>query len=185
MKLIGLSGSLRNGSYNTALLRSALDLVPNGVDLTIGTIQGIPLYNGDIETSEGIPESVKTLKNMITNADGLIIASPEYNNSIPGVLKNVIDWLSRPPAAVSPVFNGKPVAIMGATPGAYGTILSQDAWLSVLRALQTRPWFGGRLMVARAEKVFDPAGGIIDEAVREQLRQFVQGFVEFVRSPAS
>jgi NAD(P)H-dependent FMN reductase len=181
-KLVGLSGSLRKASFNAALLRAAAELVPDGVDLTIGTIRGIPLYDADMETDEGIPKSVEALKDMIAAADGLLLATPEYNNSIPGVFKNAIDWLSRPPADIPRVFGGKPVALMGASAGGFGTVLSQNAWLPVLRTLGTRPWFGGRLLVARAQGVFDAGGTISDEKVREQLRTFVHGFAAFVRS---
>jgi NAD(P)H-dependent FMN reductase len=179
IKLVGLSGSLRKGSFNTALLRAAVALAPEDVDLTIGTIAGIPLYDGDLEASAGIPQPVATLKDMIADADGLLLATPEYNNSIPGVFKNAIDWLSRPPADIPRVFGGKPVALMGASPGGFGTILSQDAWLSVLRTLGTKPWFAGRLLVSRAQTVFDPAGAITDEATKVRLRQFVEGFARF------
>lgn len=98
------------------------------------------------------------------------------------MLKNAIDWLSRPPADIKRVFGGKPVALIGATPGGFGTILSQDAWLSVLRTLGTKPWFGGRLLVSRAQAVFDGTGTLADGTVKEQLRHFVEGFVQFVRS---
>lgn len=178
--LIGLSGSLRKGSFNTALLRAAVGLTPAGVELTIGTIAGIPLYNGDVEASEGIPQPVAALKDAIAKADGLLLVTPEYNNSIPGVFKNAIDWLTRPPADIARVFGGKPVALIGASPGGFGTILSQDAWLSVLRTLGTQPWFGGRLLVSRAGSVFDATGNLTDEATKDRLRQFVQGFAEFV-----
>lgn len=97
-RLIGISGSLRRGSFNTALLRAGAELMPEGTELTVETIRGIPLYDGDQETAEGIPEQVATLKDAIAAADGLLLVTPEYNNSIPGVLKNAIDWLSRPPA---------------------------------------------------------------------------------------
>ena len=119
---------------------------------------------------------------LIAAADGLLLVTPEYNNSIPGVFKNAIDWLSRPPADISRVFGGKPVAIIGASPGSLGTILSQEAWLPVLRTLGTRPWFGGRLLVSRAANVFDGGGRIMNDATKEQLRQFIDGFVTFVRS---
>jgi NAD(P)H-dependent FMN reductase len=121
----------------------------------------------------------------VAAADGLLIATPEYNNSIPGVLKNAVDWMTRPPADIPRVFGGKPVAVMGASPGGFGTILSQAAWLPILRTLGTKPWFGGRLMVSRAGSVFDANGAITDEKVREQVRAFVQGFVEFAGSPGS
>lgn len=178
-RLIGISGSLRKGSFNTALLRAAVELAPDGVELTVGTIADIPLYNADIENGEGIPQPVSVLKDMIARADGLLLVTPEYNNSIPGVFKNAIDWLSRPSADIPRVFGGKPVALIGASPGGFGTVLSQDAWLSVLRTLGTKPWFGGRLMVSRAQSVFDATGALTDEAVKDRLRQFVQGFATF------
>jgi chromate reductase, NAD(P)H dehydrogenase (quinone) len=131
-------------------------------------INGIPLYDGDLEAMEGIPTAVTELKDAITTADGLLIATPEYNNSMPGVLKNVIDWLSRPPADIDRVFGEKPVAVIGASIGGFGTILSQNAWLPVLRTLGTRPWFGGRLMVSRAHHVFDEQGAMTDKAVEER-----------------
>jgi NAD(P)H-dependent FMN reductase len=179
VKLVGLSGSLRKGSFNAALLHAAVELAPDGVELTVGTIAGIPLYNADIENGEGIPQPVSALKDMIARADGLLLVTPEYNNSIPGVFKNAIDWLSRPPADIPRVFGGKPVALIGASPGAFGTVLSQDAWLSVLRTLGTKPWFAGRLMVSRAQSVFDATGALTDETIRDRLRQFVQGFAAF------
>lgn len=182
MQLIGLSGSLRKASLNSALLRTAAALAPDGVNVSIGDISAIPLYNGDVEDQEGIPPAVEALKQSIIQAQGLILVSPEYNNSLPGVFKNAIDWLSRPPAAVSPVFAGKPVAIMGASPGQFGTILGQSAWLPVLRTLGARPWFGGRLMLAKADKIFDPQGALTDTAIQEQIRTFMRGFSEFVQA---
>jgi chromate reductase, NAD(P)H dehydrogenase (quinone) len=180
--LVGISGSLRRGSYNSALLRVAAELMPMGSELRIESIEGIPLYNGDVETSEGIPPRVADLKKTIIGSNGLILATPEYNNSMPGVFKNAVDWLSRPPSDVKAVFGGKPVAIMGASPGGFGTVLSQNAWLPVLRTLGTNPWFGGRMMVSRAASVFDESGKMTDEAIRKQLQQFLSGFVEFVAS---
>jgi chromate reductase, NAD(P)H dehydrogenase (quinone) len=182
-KLIGLSGSLRRGSFNTALLRAAAGLMPAGSELSARTLHGIPLYDGDVETSLGIPPVVAELKDTIAAADGLLLVTPEYNNSIPGVFKNAIDWLSRPPADIARVFRGKPVAIMGASPGGFGTVLSQAAWLPVLRTLGTNPWFGTKLLVAKAGSVFDASGMLTDDKVKEQLRQFVQGFVGFISRP--
>jgi len=153
--------------------------MPAGSELRIETIEGIPLYNGDVETAEGIPQRASELKKAIAGSDGLLLATPEYNNSIPGVFKNAVDWLSRPPADIKSVFGGKPVAIMGASPGGFGTILSQNAWLSVLRTLGTNPWFGGRLMVSRAASVFDESGKMTDESIRKQLQQFLSGFVAY------
>lgn len=178
-KLIGLSGSLRSGSLNTALLRAASELMPAGADMTIGTIRGIPLYDGDVEAADGVPEPVSALKEAIAGADGLLIVTPEYNNSIPGVFKNAIDWLSRPPSDIKRVFGGRPVALMGASPGGFGTILSQNAWLPVLRTLGAEMWSGGRLLVSRAPGVFDERGRLTDDKLRGQLKTFLEGFVAF------
>ncbi|PYS08933.1 MAG: NADPH-dependent FMN reductase, partial [Acidobacteria bacterium] len=98
--IIGISGSLRRGSFNTALLRNAAELMPNGTELRIESIEGIPLYNGDVEATEGIPKRAAELKRAIAESNGLLLATPEYNNSIPGVFKNAIDWFSRPPSDI-------------------------------------------------------------------------------------
>lgn len=181
-KIIGIAGSLRAGSYNKALLRTAATLMPPGATLEIASIQGIALYDGDVETNEGIPAVVEQLKELIAGSDGVLLVTPEYNNSMPGVLKNAIDWLSRPPADIARVFGDRPFAVIGASPGGFGTILAQDAWLPVLRTLGTRPWFGGRLMVSRAGNVFNDAGDMVDEKIKAQLQQFLQGFAEFAKS---
>ncbi len=178
--LIGLSGSLRSASLNTALLRAARDLMPEGTALEIRSIAGIPLYNGDLERREGIPEAVTVLKEAIVGAGGLLIATPEYNNSIPGVLKNTIDWLSRPASDIPRVFGGRPVALMGASPGAFGTILSQNAWLPVFRTLGAQFWSGGRMLVPRAGEVFAEDGSLKDVKTRERLQTFLADFTAFV-----
>ncbi|WP_205769716.1 NADPH-dependent FMN reductase [Microvirga sp. KLBC 81] len=181
-KLIGLSGSLRQASYNSALLRSAAGLMPEDSELVIETIRGIPLYDGDVEAAEGIPERVAALKEAIAAADGLLLVTPEYNNSIPGVFKNAIDWLTRPASDIPRVFGGRPVAVIGASPGGFGTILSQNAWLPVLRTLGAELWSGGRLMVSRAQTVFNQDGTLADQKIEEQLRTYLKGFVAFART---
>ncbi|NND56055.1 MAG: NAD(P)H-dependent oxidoreductase, partial [Xanthomonadales bacterium] len=130
--ILGISGSLRKESYNSALLCAAEQLFPQVIE--IGTIRDIPLYNADVE-SQAIPESVLELKSQLASAGGLLLVSPEYNSSVPGVLKNAIDWLSRPSLDIRNVFSGKPVAVIGASPGGFGTVLGQSAWLQVFRGL--------------------------------------------------
>lgn len=182
--IVGIAGSLRASSYNAALLRAAAKLLPAGTSLEIATIKGIPLYDGDIESSEGIPQAVTALKERIAMSDGLLLVTPEYNNGIPGVFKNAIDWLSRPPADIPRVFGSRPVAVIGASLGGFGTILAQNAWLPVLRTLGTQPWYGGRLLVSCASSVFNDAGDLTDEKMKAQLQQFIHGFAEFVNSKA-
>jgi chromate reductase, NAD(P)H dehydrogenase (quinone) len=180
VNIIGISGSLRKASLNTALLRAAESRMPQGSVLKLGTISGIPLYDGDLEAESGIPEAVSVLKDHIAAADGLLLVTPEYNNSIPGVFKNAIDWLSRPSSDIAKVFGAKPVAIIGASPGGFGTILSQSAWLPVMRTLGADLWSGGRLMVARAGSVFDADGNIIDAKTEAHLAEFLAGFSAYV-----
>jgi NAD(P)H-dependent FMN reductase len=181
-RILGISGSLRRGSYNTALLNAAVPLVEAGTELEIASIRGIPLYDFDIEAGEGLPQTVQDLKARVIACDGLLLVTPEYNNGIPGVFKNAIDWMSRPSSDIPTVFGNRPVAVIGASPGPFGTLLAQNAWLPTLRTLRTRPWFGGRLVVPRASHVFNEAGELIDEAVRTQLREFLRGFAGFIES---
>jgi len=178
--IIGIAGSLRRGSFNAALLRAAAEAVSPATRLEIASIREIPLYDGDVEAKKGVPDAVQKLKDRIASSNGLLLVTPEYNNSLPGVFKNAIDWLSRPAKDIARVFGDRPVALMGATPGPGGTILAQSAWLPVLRTLGTRPWFGARLLVSGAGKVFDAAGNLVDEHVRSQLKSFMTGFEQFI-----
>jgi chromate reductase len=183
VKLLGISGSLRRGSYNSALLRAATRLMPPEATLEVASIRGVPLYDGDVE-AQGIPAAVSELKAAVVAAAGVLLVTPEYNNSIPGVFKNTIDWLSRPNSDARRVFAGRPFAVIGASPGGFGTNLSQAAWLPVLRTLGTQFWAGGRLQVSRAATVFDEAGNLKDPSVEEQLKQFLAGYVAFVQRAA-
>jgi NAD(P)H-dependent FMN reductase len=140
--ILGIAGSLRRGSYNAALLRALRELAPGSVSFEEASIRGIPIYDGDVEAESGLPEPVRALKERIASVDGLVLVTPEYNNSIPGPFKNAIDWLSRPPADIRRVFGGRAVALCGATLGGGGTNLAQVAWLPVLRVLGVRPWLG-------------------------------------------
>jgi chromate reductase, NAD(P)H dehydrogenase (quinone) len=184
--VMGISGALRKASYNAALLRASVELAPSGLSIVTQSIHDVPLYDGDVE-AEGIPESVRILKDRLAEADGLLLVTPEYNNSIPGVMKNAIDWMSRPAKDIPRVFGGKPIAIMGATPGRGATILAQNAWLPILRTLGTQPWFGPRVQIPGAAKVFDADGRLTDEETRGIVKRFLDGFSEFLartkRSP--
>lgn len=181
VRIIALSGSLRRGSFNTALVRAAAALAPEDVEIEPATPAGIPLYDGDAEAEHGIPEAVTALKDRIAAADGLLLATPEYNNAMPGVLKNAVDWLSRPPKDIPRVFRDRPVAVIGASPSGFGTTLAQSSWLPVIRALRMRPWFGGRLMLSRARDAFADDGALTDEEQRKHLAEFVEGFAAFIR----
>jgi len=172
--ILGLSGSLRRASFNSGLLRAAADVAPEGVTIQIGSIREVPLYDGDLEAASGLPTAVRELQSQLGAADALLLVTPEYNNGIPGVLKNAIDWLSRGEGLG--LFVGKPVAVIGASPGGFGTILAQDHWLPVLRTLKTDLWTQGRLMVSRAESLFDDQGNLTDERTRESLRKYLAGF---------
>jgi len=178
-QLVAIPGSLRRASWNAALARAAAEAAPPGSAVEVLSIRGIPLYDAD-EEAHGVPEAVARMKDTVAAADGVLLVTPEYNNSLPGVLKNAIDWLSRPSADVRRVFADRPFALMGATPGRGGTILAQAAWLPVLRTLGVRFWSGGRLQVAGAAQVFDAAGHLVDAEVRRQVEAFVAGFVRFI-----
>lgn len=182
IKLLGISGSLRKGSFNTALLHGMAESISGNssqdieIEFEVKTLHGIPLYDGDLESEQGIPEAVVELGAAILRADGVILCTPEYNHSIPGVFKNAIDWLSR---LDEDVFSGKAVALAGATLGGFGTILSQKAWLPVLHALDAQVWAQGKLMVSKANGWFDENGKVKEDANREKLKAFIDGFAEF------
>ena len=182
-RVIGLSGSLRQGSFNSALLARRGRAGAAGTSRSKSRrSRGIPLYDGDVESAQGVPPLVAALKDRIAAADGLLLVTPEYNNSIPGVFKNAIDWLSRPAKDIPRVFGDKPVALIGATPGGGGTRLAQNAWLPVLRTLGTHLWTGQQLYVARAGQVFDAKGRLVDDKIRQLLSELMSGFARFVSS---
>lgn len=182
--IIGICGSLRRQSFNGMLLRAIAEAMPDGTRIEVASLREIPLYDGDLEAEQGLPPVVQQLKERIVQSDGLLIVSPEYNNGIPGVVKNALDWLSRPANDIPRVFRGRRVAIAGATPGQGGTMVAQAAWWPVLRSLGVLPWFDGRLMISGAGKVFDAQGQIVDPAMRDRVRGFAEGLATFVRPPA-
>ena len=173
-QILGLSGSLRKGSFNAGLLRAARDLAPEGTEIQIGSILDVPLYNADEEAAHGLPASVQRLQAQLQAADGLLLVTPEYNNGIPGVFKNAIDWMSRGPGLA--YFVGKPVALLGASPGGFGTVLAQNDWLPVLRTLKAVLWVEGRMLVSRASGLFDENGALTDDRTRAALRDFIAGY---------
>jgi NAD(P)H-dependent FMN reductase len=178
MRILGFGGSLREASKNRALLDEAAALAPAGADLDLSqlaVIASIPLFNQDILERDGPPTGVEELKDALRAADGLLIATPEYNWGIPGFLKNAVDWASRPASDIPRVFGDLPVALIGAGGGA-GTRVAQNAWLPVFRFLRMRPWFGQSLYVDRAHERFDEHNRLTDEATREQLAAVVTGF---------
>ncbi len=183
-KIIGLSGSLRRASFNTAVLRAAAEVADDDVELEVATLHGIPLYDGDLEQRDGIPDAVNQLRERIAGSAGLLIATPEYNNSIPGVLKNGIDWLSRRPDERPHVFSNLPIAVLGASPGGFGTILAQNAWQPVLRTLNTQAWYGGRLMISKVKSLCNEAGELTDEDTRKRLASFINNFAKFAAERA-
>ncbi|WP_312530161.1 NADPH-dependent FMN reductase [Paracoccus sp. (in: a-proteobacteria)] len=181
-RILGIAGSLRRASFNRGLLRAAAEGAPDGVEVVLGNIDQVPLYNGDLEAAEGLPQSVTALQDQLRDCDGLLLVTPEYNGSMPGVLKNAIDWMSRGDGLGH--FHDKPVAMIGASPGGFGTILSQTSWLTVMRKLGMRPWLAGQLLVSRAGGRFDSEGNLTDEETRAQVVQFIDGFAHSLQGSA-
>ncbi|NLE11039.1 MAG: NAD(P)H-dependent oxidoreductase [Actinobacteria bacterium] len=176
--ILGIAGSLRAGSFNLGLLRAAAELAPEGVGLEIVTLHDIPPYNADVQ-SLGDPGVVLDLKQHVAEADAVLIASPEYNYSIPGVLKNAIDWVSRPPK-LSPL-RKKPVGIMGASGGESGTMRGQLALRQVFVFLDSYVMAQPELRVTKAAERFDSEGALTDEELRERLRAYLAALVEWAR----
>jgi chromate reductase len=174
MKILGISGSLRRGSYNTSLLGAAAGLLPDDVEFELwGGLKAVPPYDEDDDTEEA-PAAVAALRKAIAGADGILIATPEYNSSVPGQLKNAIDWASRPPAT-NPLRN-KPVAVVGASTGAFGAVWSQAELRKVLAATGARV-VEGEVAVGHAPTRFDEDGRLVDENLLEQLEEVVAGLV--------
>jgi chromate reductase, NAD(P)H dehydrogenase (quinone) len=178
MRVLGFAGSLRAGSFNRMLLRAAEELAPEGMEIRAFDLSPVPLYNGDVE-AKGDPEPVAAFKTAIRESDALLIATPEYNYGVPGVLKNAIDWASRPPA--SSVLHGKPAAIMGASSGGSGTIRAQLQLRQAFVFTRTVAMLQPEVAVPRAPEKFDAEGRLKDEATRGFLRTFLEAFADWTR----
>ena len=177
IKVLGIAVSLRQGSYNKALLRSAADLVPDDMQLEISDLEGIPPFNQDIE--QNMPDKVKEFKTKIREADGILIATPEYNFSVPGVLKNAIDWASRP-YGDNP-FDGKPVAIMSASPGMLGGANAQFHLRQTCVFLNMYPINKPLVIVTFAQDKFDADGKLVDDNTKKFLRQLLENLANWTR----
>jgi chromate reductase len=175
--VVGFAGSLRRGSYNRALLRAATELAPPALHIVIHELDEIPLYNADIEAA-GAPPSVLQLGNAVRQADGLLIATPEYNHGVPGVLKNTIDWLSRPPRTSA--LNGKVAALMGASPGMTGTARGQSQLRQAFVFTNTYALLQPEVLIGGAHEKFDADGHLVHAATRDFLAIFLQRFTDLI-----
>lgn len=176
MLVCGVAGSLRQGSFNRALLRTAVELAPEGMTIKTHDIADIPPYNGDHE-GDLTPAPVRAFKDAIREAQGLLIATPEYNYGVPGVLKNALDWASRPPNDTP--LRHKPTAIMGASMGMAGTARAQLQLRQLFVFTQTPVVLAGEVLVARAQDKFDPSGRLHDEKTREVVKLLLAAFGEW------
>ena len=176
MNILAIAGSLRQKSYNRGLVRAAQELKPEGIEIEVFDIAPIPLYSQDIE-DQGLPESVTQLKTKIEAANAILIATPEYNHSISGVLKNAIDWASRPPKNS---FDGKPVGIIGASPGGFGTVRAQVHLRAIMSALNSYPLSKPELLASNAGENFDANGNLTDPKTKERLTKFLAALKDWV-----
>jgi chromate reductase len=179
VSVLGISGSLRKASYNTAALNAARELAPAGMTITQADISDLPLYNEDIREQSGFPAAAERLRKQIRDADALLFVTPEYNYSVPGVLKNAIDWASRPPEQP---FAGKPAAIMGASPGALGTARAQYHLRQMGVFLDLRFLNKPEVMIAGAAERFDGSGHLIHQPTRDFIGKLLQALYLHVES---
>jgi chromate reductase, NAD(P)H dehydrogenase (quinone) len=178
--VLGICGSLRAGSYNKAALRTAIELKPPGMTIETAEIGSIPLYNEDVRAL-GFPPTVEKLRAQIAAADGLLFVTPEYNYSMPGVLKNAIDWASRPP---DQPFAGKPVAIMGAAAGMAGSARAQYDLRRSCVFLDMHPLNKPEIFIGQAQTKFDASGNLTDDVARELIRDLLVALEKWTRQIA-
>jgi chromate reductase, NAD(P)H dehydrogenase (quinone) len=177
LKILGIAGSLRRGSINRGALRAAQELAPEGAKIEIFELDGIPPFNQDEENNP--PAKVKELKERIRRADGILFSTPEYNYSVPGVLKNAIDWASRPYG--DSAWNEKPVAVMGASPSNLGTSRAQYHLRQSFIFLNMHPLNGPEVMISNARERFDEEGNLKDAKTKELIQKMLQNFVQWIR----
>jgi len=179
-KIVGLCGSFRKNSYNAMLLKVAGSLLPDGINFEIVSYDDIPIYNADYDIPEvsDRPESVKKFRDTLATADAFIIASPEYNYSIPGGLKNAIDWASR--GKDSPLMH-KPVALIGATQGMWGTVRMQTAFLPVFTFLNMNPVLQPEVLIAQAQNKFDENGNLTDDKTLSIIKIKLENLISACR----
>jgi chromate reductase, NAD(P)H dehydrogenase (quinone) len=177
MLVAGLLGSLRQGSYNRALMRAAGELAPEGTVLEVARIDDLPPYDADVD-ARGLPEPVARLKAALAAADAVLIVSPEYNYSVPGFLKNAIDWASRKPDRP---LDGKPGAIMGASTGPFGTVRMQAHLRQIALAVNMKLLGRPEVVVPRAAEKFDAAGALVDARTRDLVREAMAALVDWTR----
>ncbi|HEY4316335.1 MAG TPA: NAD(P)H-dependent oxidoreductase [Herbaspirillum sp.] len=180
IQILGIAGSLRAQSFNRLLLKNAQDLLPAGVRLEIRDLEDLPIYNQDLE--QALPSSVERLKSAIARSDAILFATPEYNYSIPGVLKNAIDWASRPGGASA--WAGKPAAIVGATPGTLGTARAQYHLRQILVALDMPTVNQPEVMIAGARDRFDANGRLSDEKSVQLLDALLKKLIALTSNQA-
>jgi chromate reductase len=176
--ILGVAGSLRRDSLNRALLRAARELAPDDMTVAIFDLADVPLYNGDIEAA-GDPGPVANLKQAIREADGVLFVTPEYNHGVPAVMKNAVDWASRPPRDA--VLQRKPVGIIGASPGITGTARGQTQLRQAFEFTNSRCMSQPELLVFKAHEKFDGEGRLVDEPTRRFLRRYLEAFADWVR----
>ena len=178
VRILGIAGSLRAASYNRSLLRAAAELAPAGMAIQLFDLIDVPLYNGDVE-AQGDPEPVAALKRAIREADGVLMATPEYNHGVAAVMKNAVDWASRPPREAP--LSGKPVGIMGASPGITGTARGQSQLRQAFEFTNSFAMPQPELLVFKAHEKFDGEGRLTDETTRRYLAGYLAAFAVWVR----
>jgi len=178
VNILGIAGSLRKDSLNRSLLRAAIELAPEGMAITTFDLLEVPLYNGDVEAA-GDPQGVARFKEAIRAADGVLMVTPEYNHGVPGVMKNAVDWASRPPRTAA--LTGKPVALMGASPGITGTARGQSQLRQAFEFTDSYCMTQPEVLVFSALDKFDAEGKLTDERTRGNVAKFLVAFEAWVR----